>query len=194
MLTASYADVVERVAWHLPKPPDALPRSYQAAPPSLQAIAASSLSPRHGGRTQERILFAGASLARKGAYEMRAAARQLPIRLRLSAGASEAVDFWHGLETERSIPDGDPLDGVACVVLPAFVEYRPRLLLRAIARGLPVICTPACGLGGYAGVTLVEAGNTAALIAAIDAALARGSDTSHGGAQVRAGNSVHVVG
>ncbi|HVI90046.1 MAG TPA: VanW family protein [Dongiaceae bacterium] len=194
MLTASYAGIVERVAWHLPKPPDTLRNSCRGAPPSLQAIAASSLSPRHGARPQARILFAGASLARKGAYEMRTAARQLPIRLRLSAGASETVDFWHGLATERSIPSGDPLDGVACVVLPAFVEYRPRLLLRAIARGLPVICTPACGLSGYAGVTLVEAGNIAALVAAIEATLASGSDASLGRAQVRAGSAVHAIG
>jgi hypothetical protein len=40
-------------------------------------------------------------------------------------------------------------------------------LLTALAGGIPVIATKACGLGERAGVTIVRAGDVAALIAAL---------------------------
>jgi hypothetical protein len=45
------------------------------------------------------------------------------------------------------------------VVLPAFVENRPRRLLEMLASGVPVIATPACGLGPREGLTLVPTGD-----------------------------------
>lgn len=177
-LTAQYDGTVERVAWHLPTARSA-PGSGSESGPERDATGPSPASPMAGRRRlpgdnqQGRlILFAGASLARKGAYEMRDAARQLPARLRLLGGATEEADFWHGIDTEGLAPGGDPLAGVSCVVLPAFVEHQPRLLLRAVARGLPVICTRACGLGDHPGVTRITAGDPAALAAAITAAMA----------------------
>jgi glycosyltransferase involved in cell wall biosynthesis len=44
------------------------------------------------------------------------------------------------------------------VVLPAYVEPQPRPLLAALARGVPVICSAACGVEGLPGVHLVSPG------------------------------------
>jgi hypothetical protein len=161
-LTAKYGGRVECVAWHLPQPSASL-----TAHPPVSPMASPEQRGEDDRARRRLLLFAGASLARKGAYEMRAVARHLPIRLRLPEGAMEAADFWHGTDTERPRPDCDPLVGVDCVVLPAFVEHQPRLLLRAVARGIPVICSRACGLGNHPGVTIIEAGDAAALAAAI---------------------------
>ena len=54
---------------------------------------------------------------------------------------------------------------------PALIEDKPRLLLRALAAGVPVIATPACGLPPQAGLTLVPEGDVTALSAAIAAVL-----------------------
>jgi len=77
----------------------------------------------------------------------------------------EGPDFWRGL---RTIPAGD-WAGVAAVVQPALAEEQPRRLLRALAAGIPVIATPACGIEPRPGLSLVSAGDTAALIAALAA-------------------------
>ena len=65
------------------------------------------------------------------------------------------------------MPVADKLDGVFAVVLPAHVEHAPRLLLRALACGLPVIATPACGLVAAPGLEIVEAGDVSGLRAAL---------------------------
>jgi glycosyltransferase involved in cell wall biosynthesis len=56
---------------------------------------------------------------------------------------------------------------VGLVVLPAHVENRPRILLKAIAYGIPVIASEACGLKNMAGVTTIPNGDVAALKDAI---------------------------
>jgi hypothetical protein len=57
---------------------------------------------------------------------------------------------------------------VGLVILPAYVHHKPRLLLRAIAAGIPVITTAACGVTGLPGVTIVPAGKLEPLIDAIN--------------------------
>jgi hypothetical protein len=47
------------------------------------------------------------------------------------------------------------------------VQHQPRLLLRAIAAGIPVIATAACGVSGLPGVTTVPASDVAALVKCI---------------------------
>jgi glycosyltransferase involved in cell wall biosynthesis len=63
-------------------------------------------------------------------------------------------------------PEAHWLDGADLVVFPAFVESQPRRLLAALASGVPVIATPACGLGPRE-----PAGDAAALCHAVEAAL-----------------------
>jgi len=109
-----------------------------------------------------RIAFPGPAIARKGAYEVREAARALDLEVALLGSDLEGADFWHGVRTTR---DGD---GVAAFVQPAVIEDKPRRLLAALASGIPVIATRECGLPPQEGLTLVPTDDTAALIAALD--------------------------
>lgn len=152
-LNITHRGRVEHIAWSLP-----------AAPASGQPGADRSA-------VRPSVLFAASGLARKGAYEMREAIRHTPFSLRVLGHAQDTAEFWRGLDIDWVMPGADPLAGINCVALPAFVEHQPRLLLRAIALGIPVICSPACGLRGETGVTLIEAGNADALAAAIGASL-----------------------
>ena len=128
--------------------------------------------PRHAAASpaRRRIAFPGPTLARKGAWEVREAARTLDLEVVLCGAELEGARFWDGVRTVRGGPDGTSMDGawmdgVAAVVQPAWVEDQPRRLLTALAAGLPVIATPACGLD--AGFVPVRAGDAAGLIAAL---------------------------
>ncbi len=119
------------------------------------------------------ILFPASALARKGAYEMRAALEKTGLTVRVLGRAQERPGFWGDhvvLDSAwSSSPDrSEPLRGVAVVVLPAHVENQPRLLLQALASSIPVIATPNCGLPvSLTGLHLVPAGNAQALAAKI---------------------------
>ena len=114
---------------------------------------------------RRRVVFPASTLCRKGAYEMRAAARALNLEVVCLGGFLEGADFWSGVQLVES--PADWLDEVACVVLPAFVEHRPRRLLQAVAAGVRVVATPECGLAASALVTLVKAGDVEGLIEAL---------------------------
>jgi glycosyltransferase involved in cell wall biosynthesis len=86
----------------------------------------------------------------------------------------EGINFWNGVGVSEPHAGEDWLQNAAAVVLPAFVENKPRRLLEAVARGVPVIASPACGLGNIRGVTNVEAGDIEALRAEIENAIAVG--------------------
>jgi hypothetical protein len=117
-----------------------------------------------------RLLFPASALARKGAYEMRRLAQELHLPLVVAGRATEHVGFWQDVVTTPAGPD--PLAGVGLVVYPAYVEHQPRLLLRALAAGIPVVATAACGLGPRPGLTLVPAGDYPALRQAVEQVLA----------------------
>jgi hypothetical protein len=109
----------------------------------------------------EWIVFPASTLARKGANELRDAVRALELSVRLCGPVIEAPEFWRGVRTEMR---GElSLGNAACVVLPAWVDHWPRRLLAAVASGVPVIATPACGLAGVQGVTTIPEGDCAAL-------------------------------
>ncbi len=116
------------------------------------------LAATRGGRS---FLFAGPALARKGAHAMREAMTGLDIELLVERSAEESMDFWDGLNVRRLAPGEQP--ALAGVVLPAIVEHRPHTLLRALAAGLPVIATPACGLPLQPGLTIVAPDDPEAL-------------------------------
>ena len=124
--------------------------------------------PPHGGRP--RIVFPGPTAGRKGAYELREALTGLEVVLVPLGSSLEGPGFWEGVRTAPVA--GHPLDGADLVVLPAFVEPRPRRLLEAVARGIPVVATDACGIGPGDGVARVPMGDAEALRAAILAVLA----------------------
>jgi VanW like protein len=109
------------------------------------------------------IAFPGPTAARKGCYELREVARELDLEIVLLGSELEGTDFWQGVKTRRVVSGENWLDGVCAVVQPALVEERPRRLLQAIASGVPVICSPACGLGDIEGYERVAFGDVAAL-------------------------------
>ena len=123
--------------------------------------AARPLPATRGGRT---FLFAGPALARKGAYAMREAMEQLDIALLIERPGEERPGFWG--DRDVRLLQGVPSE-LAGVILPAIVEHRPATLLRALAAGLPVIATEACGLPPQPGLTLIEPCDAAALRGAI---------------------------
>jgi hypothetical protein len=117
-------------------------------------------------RFARRIAFPGPTVARKGCYELRAAARALDLEIAPLGNELEGKDFWSDtriVELDR----GNWLNSISLVVQPAIVEQAPRRLLTALAAGIPVIATPACGLDPQPGLTLVPPCDSKALAAAI---------------------------
>jgi hypothetical protein len=113
----------------------------------------------------DRIVFPASTLSRKGARDLREALDGIASTIALAGPLLEGTDFWKGANT---CPAGaDWLAGAAMVVLPAWVEHQPRRVLAALASGVPVVCTAACGLPPQAGLTIVGEGDTQALRAAI---------------------------
>jgi len=121
------------------------------------------LRAKRGGRT---FLFAGPALARKGIHAMREAMAGIDVDLLIERDAHESSDFWGNLPIRKVASRSLPAE-LACVLLPALVEHNPRTLLRAIAAGLPVIATPACGLPKQPGLTIIPADDPVALRSAM---------------------------
>jgi hypothetical protein len=90
------------------------------------------------------IGFPGPVVGRKGAYEVREAARRLGLTVVTPGRDVEGDGFWDGVPVRR----GSILDGTFAVVQPALIEDKPRALLRAQAAGCPVVATRACGVEG----------------------------------------------
>lgn len=121
------------------------------------------------------VVLAASALARKGAYELAAALRGLRCRLRVLGSPSSDASLWHGIEVEHAGYAGDWIERASVVVLPAHVEHAPRALLQALAAGIPVVATPACGIDASAGLRLVPAGDVGALRSAIRAVIDGGA-------------------
>ena len=121
---------------------------------------------RHTNRIvgrEAKLVFPAATVGRKGIYELREALTGLDIQLLTMGPILEGKNFWDGLRVDQLPAGEDWLSGAAAVVLPAFVEHKPRRLLQAVARGVPVIASTACGLENIADVTSVPAGDVESL-------------------------------
>jgi len=127
-------------------------------------------APARPPRPGRLFAFPGPTVARKGAFELRDAARRLGASVRPLGAELEGPGFWSDLTVDAPAAGVSWLDGVRAVVLPALAESAPRSLLTALAAGVPVIATAACGLGPQAGLTLVPMGDVDALAAAMAAA------------------------
>ena len=145
--------------------------SIAALFPGRAVLLAPLLPPATPTQRGPHVIFPGPTLGRKGAYEMREAARALGLTVSTPPRTFEGADFWQGIATRPLAAGQSAWDGARVVVQPAWVEDNPRHLLSAIAAGVPVIATPACGVGGLPGVTEVAAGDTGALIACLRDAL-----------------------
>lgn len=125
------------------------------------ALAASA----HRTKARPRVWFPASTLGRRGAYEVRDALAGLDVDLRLGGPVLEAEDFWARPVSQGSLGEAD------LVVSPPHVEAAPRRLLAALARGVPVIASEACGLPPQPGLTIVPVGNADAVRAAVIATL-----------------------
>jgi len=112
------------------------------------------------------FLFPAATVGRKGAYELREALQGLNMSLAITGPMLEAADFWRGVNV-RLGRFSDWMGNTAAVVLPAFIEHQPRRLLEAVAHGVPVIASTACGLENVSGVISVQPGDVDSLRAAL---------------------------
>ena len=141
---------VERLAWRLPAMPDRPKR-------------------RARGGAAPLIVFPASALARKGFHELTAALRGMNARLRILGAPPPFALALPGVALEYGRYGDGWLADADVVALPAHVEHNPRALLQAIAAGIPVVATPACGV--EQGARLVAAGDVSALRQAIEAAL-----------------------
>jgi len=103
---------------------------------------------------------------------VREAARSLGLELTIAGRELEGPGFWRGIPTRHA--EKNILDGIGLVVLPAYIEDKPRLLLRAAACGIPVIASAACGLGQVPGVVTLPALDPGILAAEISSLLTTG--------------------
>ncbi len=148
-----FADKALRLDWHMP---------------NLRALAREGPAPR-------RVAFPGPTIARKGAYELRDAANKLDVEVVGLGSELEGADFWRGVCMRACPADKGPqqwLYDVAAVVQPALIEDQPRRLLAALAAGVPVIATPACGIPARDGLVFVPEGDSTKLSAALSQVLA----------------------
>ena len=114
-----------------------------------------------------RIYFPASSLMRKGARELSAAMCGMDAEIVLPMRDGGEPARWNDIAVHR-IDDVDiALSFCDAVALPAWVEHEPRVPIAAIARGIPVIATAACGLGHLQGWSEVPAGDVDALRAAL---------------------------
>jgi glycosyltransferase involved in cell wall biosynthesis len=137
---------------------------------------AASVVPMRPHPATKCIAFPGPTVARKGAFELRAVARALDLDVLLIGSELEGPNFWDGVRAHRPAADAGPrgwLGRVAAVVQPAQFEERPRHLLAALVAGVPVIATAGCGLAPQPGLTIVPYGDAQALAAAVRRTLAR---------------------
>ncbi len=104
--------------------------------------------------TKPNIVFPAATVGRKGCYELREALRGRDVKLTLLGPLIEGGDFWDGFDVQRG--DDTWLASADLVVLPAWVEHKPRRLLLAAASGIPVVASSACGVPQSDTISVVD--------------------------------------
>ncbi len=114
------------------------------------------------------LLFLPSSrLGRKGAFELAAALRSgIPAHLAYLGRADEgASDPFIGIDCTK-VPLS-ALSSASALVLPAWVEHQPRIALLALASGIPVVASAACGLPAHDLLWEIASPQPAALAAAL---------------------------
>ena len=119
-LAALFPAQAARLAWHRPPP---LPRA-----------------------AGNRVAFLGPTIARQRPDLVRALAGALPEPLLVFGAMLEGPDYWAGIAVERRGFSANWLDGIGAILHPATLTARPGRLLQALASGVAIYATPACGL------------------------------------------------
>lgn len=112
------------------------------------------------------VVFPASTVGRKGCYELRDALRGLDVKLLTLGAELEGASFWNKIDCEKG--GADWLERADLVVLPAFVEHKPRRLLQAVANRIPVIAAKNCGLENVKRVHSIEAGDARILRIAVE--------------------------
>lgn len=111
--------------------------------------------------------FPASALGRKGIHELAAALRGVAGELLVLGAATEgSVDPLSGIRHRRA--SVSELSSATAVVIPAWIEQEPRLALRALAMGIPVVASSACGLPSHPLLTEVEPGDVDGLKCALE--------------------------
>ncbi len=122
--------------------------------------------------SMEPVLFFPASrLGRKGAFELAAALRggvSASVKYLGRADEGNANPFFGLTCSQGSLAD---LASASALVIPAWIEHQPRLALLALASGVPVIATEACGLPEHELLHEIPTPDSASLADAILAVL-----------------------
>ena len=113
------------------------------------------------------LVLAASALARKGADDVLAVARKLKARVLVLGSPPANQAAWAAIDWQQVGYASDWPTQADVVVLPAYIEHQPRALLQALAMGLPVVASTACGLTAQPGLMEIEAGDTQALEQAI---------------------------
>lgn len=116
------------------------------------------------------ILFPASALGRKGAHLVRQLAQDIPAEITVNPRNLEEEEFWKDTPVRWS--DADSLRTARLILYPAYVEHQPRMLLKAIKVGIPVIASAATGLEPSERVTIVPTGDYDAFKKAVQEQLA----------------------
>jgi hypothetical protein len=103
------------------------------------------------------VFFPASAIGRKGAYEVREISKLLKLDLMVAGKNLEGDNFWEGLNITK--PSSAWQEETSLVVMPAYIENKPRKLLEAVAYGIPVIASTFCGLKHVNGVVSLPPGN-----------------------------------
>lgn len=113
------------------------------------------------------IVLGASALGRKGVNELAQALQGHACEVWVLGSPASDPAVWGSLTVRASGYGGDWPRHASALVLPAHVEHAPRAALRALANGVPVVATPACGLEGLPGVVTVQPGDVVGLLAAL---------------------------
>ena len=91
----------------------------------------------------KKILFPASAVGRKGAYEMKQLAQELNLELSVFGRTIEHPNFWENVKIEKF--NGN-FNEIGLIVYPTYIEHQPRLIIKGISKGIPVITTTATGL------------------------------------------------
>ena len=124
------------------------------------------------------IVLLASALPRKGSRELAAALQLLNanghafrVGVLGSLPDASALAHWAGLAPIALDHHSAWWQHARVAVLPAHVAHVPRAALVALAAGIPVVATPACGLPPQAGLSLIGAGDVSALHSALNTVL-----------------------
>ena len=104
----------------------------------------------------KKIVFLGPTVGRNAAYSVREAIKKLELKLTVVGKNLEDEHFWDGVVTDNVSFDSNWLEEASLILRPASTDFKPRLIMKALSAGIPVIASPWCGLSGQEGLHFIN--------------------------------------